>query len=52
MARLGIAVECLEFRDAASLEPWTGPPPARTRLLAAVHLGPTRLIDNVAVELG
>jgi pantoate--beta-alanine ligase len=49
LTRLGIAVEYLELRDAASLAPMLGPSPAPARLLAAVHLGPTRLIDNVAV---
>ncbi|TVQ34787.1 MAG: pantoate--beta-alanine ligase [Geminicoccaceae bacterium] len=43
-------VEYLELRDAASLEPLTSFGPAPARLLAAVHLGAVRLIDNVAVE--
>jgi pantoate--beta-alanine ligase len=43
------AVDYLEVRDAETLAPIaTLERPAR--VLAAVHLGPTRLIDNVAVE--
>ncbi len=42
-------VEYLELRDAASLEPIQRVA-APARLLAAVWLGHTRLIDNVAVE--
>ena len=42
------AVDYLELRDAEALAP--EPPPGRpARLLAAVRLGATRLIDNVAV---
>jgi pantoate--beta-alanine ligase len=43
---IGFRVEYLELRDAASLE---SAPAAPARLLAAVHLGRTRLIDNIAV---
>ncbi len=43
-------VEYLELRDAASLAPCTSLGAAPARLLAAVHLGPVRLIDNVTVE--
>lgn len=46
---LGVRVEYLELRDAASLAPLAGTPTAPARLLAAVHLGRTRLIDNLAV---
>jgi pantoate--beta-alanine ligase len=46
---LGIRVEYLELRDAATLSPLAGPPTAPARLLAAVQLGRTRLIDNVPV---
>jgi pantoate--beta-alanine ligase len=45
----GLAVEYLELRDAATLAPVAGPPEKPARLLAAVHLGRTRLTDNVAV---
>ncbi len=47
----GFAVDYLELRDAATLAPMprlAGP----ARLLAAVHLGRTRLIDNVPVAPG
>ena len=46
---MGFSVEYLELRDAASLEPVSASPAAPARLLAAVHLGRTRLIDNIAV---
>ncbi len=46
---LGVRVEYLELRDAASLAPLAATPTAPARLLAAVHLGRTRLIDNLAV---
>jgi pantoate--beta-alanine ligase len=49
--RLGLRVEYLELRDAATLAPLAGTPSAPARLLAAVHLGRTRLIDNVAVAI-
>ena len=41
-------VDYLEVRDAATLEPWAGPP-RPGRVLAAAWLGRTRLIDNVPV---
>jgi pantoate--beta-alanine ligase len=47
---LGIRVEYLELRDAATLAPLATTTAAPARLLAAVHLGRTRLIDNVAVS--
>jgi len=49
LTQLGIEVEYLELRDAATLEPLAAAPAAPARLLAAVHLGRTRLIDNVPV---
>jgi len=45
----GFRVEYLELRDAATLAPLTDTPTEPARLLAAVHLGRTRLIDNIAV---
>lgn len=44
---VGVAVEYFELRDAASLGPAVPGQPAR--LLAAVRVGATRLIDNVPV---
>jgi pantoate--beta-alanine ligase len=49
LTQLGLRVEYLELRDAASLAPLSVPPAAPARLLAAVHVGRTRLIDNIAV---
>jgi pantoate--beta-alanine ligase len=46
---LGLSVEYLELRDAATLAPLAALTAAPARLLAAVHLGRTRLIDNLAV---
>ena len=45
----GFRVEYLELRDAATLAPLTDAPTEPARLLAAVHLGHTRLIDNIPV---
>jgi pantoate--beta-alanine ligase len=45
----GFRVEYLELRDAATLAPVTGAVARPARLLAAVHLGRTRLIDNIPV---
>ncbi len=45
----GFRVEYLELRDAASLEPLSAAPVTPARLLAAVHLGRTRLIDNIPI---
>jgi pantoate--beta-alanine ligase len=45
----GLVVEYLELRDAATLAPLTDTPTRAARLLAAVHLGRTRLIDNLPV---
>ena len=46
----GFAVEYLELRDADTLAPLTAAPSKPARLLAAAHLGKTRLIDNIAVR--
>jgi pantoate--beta-alanine ligase len=46
----GLAVEYLEIRDAETLAPVTAEVIAPSRVFAAVHLGRTRLIDNVPVE--
>jgi pantoate--beta-alanine ligase len=45
----GFAVEYLEIRDAETLAPVTAEVTAAARVLAAVQLGRTRLIDNVPV---
>jgi pantoate--beta-alanine ligase len=49
LAELGFTVEYLELRDAATLAPLSEATSTPARLLAAVHLGRTRLIDNVPV---
>jgi pantoate--beta-alanine ligase len=45
----GLAVEYLEIRDAETLAPITRAITAPARVFAAVHLGRTRLIDNMPV---
>jgi len=45
----GFAVEYLEIRDAEALTPITRTVSAPARVFAAVHLGRTRLIDNMPV---
>jgi pantoate--beta-alanine ligase len=45
----GFRVNYVAVRDAATLNPLSGPVRAPARVLAAVYLGATRLIDNVAV---
>ena len=45
----GFAVEYLEIRDAEALTPITRTVSAPARVFAAVHLGRTRLIDNMAI---
>jgi pantoate--beta-alanine ligase len=50
LGELGFAVEYLELRDATTLTPISITPARPARLLAAVHLGRTRLIDNIPVE--
>jgi pantoate--beta-alanine ligase len=49
LSEAGFQVEYLELRDAATLMPLSGTQARPARLLAAVHLGRTRLIDNIAV---
>ena len=46
----GLAVEYLEIRDAQTLAPVDREISAPARVLAAIHLGRTRLIDNVAIN--
>jgi len=45
----GLAVEYLEIRDAETLAPVTAAIAGPARVLAAVQVGRTRLIDNVAI---
>lgn len=45
----GFRVNYVAVRDAATLEPLSGPVRAPARVLAAAYLGATRLIDNMAV---
>ncbi len=47
----GFAVEYLEIRDAETLAPVTAQVTAPSRVFAAVHLGRTRLIDNMPLTL-
>ena len=49
LTEAGFSVEYLALRDAATLAPVTDTPARPARLLAAVHLGRTRLIDNIPV---
>jgi pantoate--beta-alanine ligase len=49
LGEAGIVVEYLELRDAANLAPLSDTPTQPARLLAAVHLGRTRLIDNIPI---
>ncbi|HEY8276238.1 MAG TPA: pantoate--beta-alanine ligase [Methyloceanibacter sp.] len=46
----GFRVDYVAVRDAATLDPLSGPVKVPARVLAAVYLGATRLIDNVAVR--
>jgi pantoate--beta-alanine ligase len=46
----GFAVDYLEVRDAETLAPVTAEVTAPSRILAAVRLGRTRLIDNTQVS--
>jgi pantoate--beta-alanine ligase len=45
----GFRVDYVAVRDAETLEPVIGPVKTPARVLAAVHLGKTRLIDNLPV---
>jgi len=45
----GFRVNYVAIRDAATLDPLSGPVRAPARVLAAAYLGATRLIDNMAV---
>ena len=49
LERAGLTVEYLEICDAETLTPVTDAVIAPARILAAVHLGRTRLIDNMPV---
>jgi pantoate--beta-alanine ligase len=50
LQKAGFAVEYLELRDAETLVPIAGAVRHPARILAAVRLGRTRLIDNMPVE--
>ncbi len=45
----GFRVDYVAVRDPDTLKPLSGPVKPGARVLAAAHLGKTRLIDNVAV---
>ncbi len=49
LERAGLAVEYLEIRDAETLAPATATIAAPARVIAAVRLGRTRLIDNMPI---
>lgn len=49
LERVGLAVEYLEIRDAETLAPATAAIAAPARVIAAVRLGRTRLIDNMPI---
>ena len=49
LQRAGFVVEYLEIRDAETLAPVTTKITAPSRVFAAVHLGRTRLIDNMPI---
>jgi pantoate--beta-alanine ligase len=49
LAQAGFAVEYLEIREAATLAPVPAAITAPSRVFAAVHLGRTRLIDNMPI---
>jgi pantoate--beta-alanine ligase len=49
LTRAGFAVEYLEIREAATLAPVAAEIAASARVFAAVHLGRTRLIDNLPI---
>jgi pantoate--beta-alanine ligase len=49
LSTAGFAIDYFEARNATTLLPFNGSTPSSIRLLAAVRIGATRLIDNVAV---
>jgi pantoate--beta-alanine ligase len=49
LEQAGFTVEYLEIREADTLAPVTATVTAPARVLAAVHLGRTRLIDNIPI---
>lgn len=49
LQNVGFVVEYLEIRDAETLAPVTAKITASSRVFAAVHLGRTRLIDNMPI---
>jgi pantoate--beta-alanine ligase len=49
LERAGLTVEYLEIRDAETLAPVTAKITAPSRAFAAIHLGRTRLIDNLPI---
>jgi pantoate--beta-alanine ligase len=49
LQKAGFQIEYVEVREAETLRPVTAEITAPSRILAAVHLGRTRLIDNVPI---
>jgi pantoate--beta-alanine ligase len=49
LARAGFALDYLEVRDARTLAPIETAIAAPARVFGAVHLGRTRLIDNIPI---
>ncbi len=50
LEKAGFAIDYLELRDGGTLAPVTGKITGVARIFAAVRLGKTRLIDNIAIK--